>query len=43
MKKPILVRLDTITNLSETLYSNIVFGETLQVHFKLFENGVALN
>lgn len=43
MKKPILVRLDTITNISETLYSNIVYGETLQFHFKLFENGVALN
>ncbi|WP_160684666.1 hypothetical protein [Clostridium sp. C2-6-12] len=43
MRKPILVRLDTITNLSETLYSNIVYSDTLQIRFKLFENGSALN
>ena len=43
MKKPILVRLDTITNLSETLYSNIIYSDTLQIKFKLFENGSALN
>ena len=43
MKKPILVKLDTITNLSESLYSNIVYSDTLQIHFKLFENGAALN
>ena len=43
MKKPLLVRLDTITNLSESLYSNIVYADTLQIHFKLFENGAALN
>lgn len=43
MKKPLLVRLDTITNLSETLYSNIIYSDTLQIRFKLFENGAALN
>lgn len=43
MRKPIVVKLDTITNLSETLYSNIVYGDTLQIKFCLFENSVGLN
>ncbi|CAG9711543.1 hypothetical protein [Clostridium neonatale] len=27
MRKPILIKLDTVTNLSEALYSNIVYSE----------------
>ena len=43
MRKPIAVKLDTVTNLSETLYSNIVYGDTLQIKFTIFENGVSFN
>ena len=43
MRKPILIKLDTVTNLSEALYSNIVYSDTLQIKFSLFENSVGLN